>query len=173
MYCSKCGKQIDYESTVCAECVAKMANNAEVTAPAAEATPAVVTAPEVSHVIAASPEVNTRMLGFGKALASTIISFVSIFFMVFSIAAIGSMMFGLGIFLLLATVAAVVVSIIFGIKSIKNFVVAKKAGTGVPVATLVLGINGLATAAFCALYLIIFGFAVFVMVMALMGSGGI
>ena len=172
MYCSKCGKQIDYESTVCAECVAKMANKAGESAPSADVAPVVAAAPEVTHVIAASaPQANTRMLGFGKALASTILSFASIFLVIFSLVSIATFLFGLGIFLLLASIAAIVISIIFGIKSIKTFIVAKKAGTGTPVATLVLGINGLVTAAFSALYVIIFGFAVVVATIALLGSG--
>ena len=97
MYCTKCGKQIDYDSPICKECVDEMA---------VAAAPAETVEPEVEQSVTEQTElqpgesaevapadfiveptprpivqpmvggVNLRMRGFGKALTSTILGFI-------------------------------------------------------------------------------------------------
>ena len=69
MYCSKCGKQIE-SGIICDECLAKDQARVEF-------------APQQTYVVINNnePKENEdRMLGFGKALSSTILSFVGIIF---------------------------------------------------------------------------------------------
>lgn len=115
MYCTKCGKQIDYDSPICKECVDEMA---------ASAAPAETVEPEVEQNVIEQSEIeqpvqtelqpgesvevapatytaqptpppavypsaggaNLRMRGFGKALTSTILGFIGYFFSVFTMA---------------------------------------------------------------------------------------
>lgn len=151
MYCRKCGKQIDYDAPICKEC---------------EAAETFFGNPTASDV---SSPIGNRKEGFGKALASTILGAVAYLISVINIdialEAIegvnqyGEYYYGPGIalcfFLSFLCTGAVVVSIIFGIKSIKCFASAKKAGRLLPVATLVLGCVGLACSALTLLYLFV------------------
>ena len=98
MYCTKCGKQIDYDSPICKECVDEMAVAA---APAEtlepEAEQSVIEQTELQPgesaevapanlVVESAPSPvaqptagggNPRMRGFGKALAGCIVGFVA------------------------------------------------------------------------------------------------
>ena len=201
MFCSRCGKKIEYDSPICLECISAMAEESQRKENAEQAQPKVseecieacsenvysaqnnaycgeYAQPQpcyngnVSLFYSEQPKINTpvavmgeqveagekstRMAGFGIALAGTIISFASIFLMFFSIVGLAVASAG-GVILFMLTIASTVVSIVFGIKSISTFVSVKREGNPVPIATLILGINGLATAAFILLYTAIFG----------------
>ena len=115
MYCTKCGKQIDYDSPICKECVDEMAASAapvEAVEPAieqnvieqseieqpvqtelqpgesVEVAPATYTAQPTPPptVYPSAGGANLRMRGFGKALTSTILGFIGYFFSVFTMA---------------------------------------------------------------------------------------
>lgn len=115
MYCTKCGKQIDYDSPICKECVDEMAvaaAPAETVEPAVEqnvieqseieqpvqtelqpgesveVAPATYTAQPTPPpaVYPSAGGANLRMRGFGKALTSTILGFIGYFFSVFTMA---------------------------------------------------------------------------------------
>lgn len=140
MYCSKCGKQIDYNATVCNECNAAGGGYYYY-----GTTPAATPAQPVT------PVPSTRMVGFGKALTGTILGFVGIYFAAFAMA-----------FAVLSPVAGVVpnifgitlgvLSLVFGIQSIKTFKALKNGPGGSPIATLVLGIASTVFAGFTLLF---------------------
>ncbi len=221
MYCTRCGKKIDYDAFVCNECVkqeevAFAEVKAEEPAPALEATPETVTEEPVADTATAEPVQepaqepvnpqptytapnnqqyyysnpntsyqqgaaqnpyqnsaytpytpyqpqpttgNPRMNGFGKALTSTILGFVSF---IFSVEAIGFAYESFAaIVLLMMTLGMAIPSLVMGIRSIKTFTGAPKQGLPRPIATLVLGITGLSLAAialfFCFICLILVG----------------
>ncbi len=198
MFCTKCGKQIDYDAIVCKECEAEAAAveapaveepvtetpapetpavDTAVEAPVVEAPVAVapvveapvaaapvVEAPVVEAPVVAAPVVNpavvadptNKMFGFGKALTSTILSFFAIIFsgIALGFSAVGFGMGAIGLVLFYpGAIAMSVISLIFGIKSITTFKARSKAGCAKPIATLVLGINGVACAALAFLYI--------------------
>ncbi len=139
MYCTKCGKEIE-SGIICDECLAKDQARVE-------------TAPQRTYVIINNnePKENEdRMLGFGKALSSTILSFVGLIFacVAYFFALMGASTgedTGVGaIALVIFSLPFLIISLVQGIKSIGLFkrTVGKK-----PIATLILGINGTYTAA--------------------------
>lgn len=166
MYCTKCGKQIDYDSPICKECVDEMA---------VAAAPAETVEPEVEQSVTEQTElqpgesaevapadfiveptprpivqpmvggVNLRMRGFGKALTSTILGFIGYFFSVFSMAMLATEEYDVviagGVFFVMSLPLAII-PFVFGLKSIGMF---KSSPSWVPkpIATLVLGIIGL------------------------------
>jgi hypothetical protein len=179
MYCTKCGKQIDYDSPICKECVDAMATSAESQQPApvedeweqpvVEQTEEKTLQPgESVEVVApvttyAAPSVaqpaengsNPRMRGFGKALTSTILGFIGYFFAVFTMAMISSgegdvEIAGMIFFMMSCPLA--IIPFIFGLKSIGTFK-STPAGTPKPIATLIMGIVGLSFAALSLLFL--------------------
>ncbi len=166
MYCTKCGKQIDYDSPICKECVDEMAVAA---APAETVEPEVeqsvteqtelqpgesAEVAPVSFVVEPTPSPvaqptaggsNLRMRGFGKALTSTILGFIGYFFSVFSMAMLATEEYDVviagGVFFVMSLPLAII-PFVFGLKSIGMF---KSSPSWVPkpIATLVLGIIGL------------------------------
>lgn len=162
MYCSKCGKQIDYDAEVCNECAEQ-----EVAARDSEPTPT------------ENQPTGSRKEGFGRSLASTILGAVgfilSMLAITFAILAAGNLLIeyseSLGVavpieayellgesatFITLAIVFSIftlgvsIPGMIFGIKSMKVFFKAKREGKVKPIATLVLGICGM-VASICAI----------------------
>ena len=138
-YCNKCGKEI-LSGELCSDCAAAQNNAAE----------DIIVAPQ------------SRMNGFGKALTSTILSVVGfIFFYVAMLLSIASPI--AAVFGFIFSLPLVIIPMIFGIQSIKVFK-RTSAPDPKPVATLVLGIVGLAMSALTALLLFIFVFVVGVVV---------
>lgn len=213
MFCTKCGKQIDYDAIVCNECKAAEAEGtpeaveveaveatAEVTetveataevTETVEATAEVVEAAEVAETVeadaaavedaavetapaaevanepvvtapvnapAATPEDPTnKMYGFGKALTATILGVIGFFFSIFAFA---FSLTGMGVIIAFVlfypgAIAMSVIALVFGIKSIKSFASRSKQNCAKPVATLVLGIVGLAWAATSLIYILL------------------
>ena len=112
------------------------------------------------------------MDGFGRALASAILGtvasilmlvgfYIVLFALEFAVDDAGKL--GLATLewsFILISVAPIVLSIVFGIKSIKTFSINKKEGKAKPIATLILGIAGLANGAIALLLAIITFFAI-------------
>ncbi len=223
MYCTRCGKKIDYDAFVCNECVKQEQEafaevKAEEPAPALEATPETVTEEPVADTATAEPVQepaqepvnpqptytapnnqqyyysntntyyqqgaaqnpyqnsaytpytpyqpqpttgNPRMNGFGKALASTILSYFGLCFSIAAIEVTAFEMPGAAVIVLMMALGMSIPSLVMGIKSIKTFTNAPKQGLPRPIATLVLGITGLSLAAialfFCFICLILVG----------------
>lgn len=149
MYCIKCGNELKegQVGNVCDDCQAQEQlkqtlynNNAH--------------------------KVNYRMYGFGKALASTIMSVIGyIFALMAYILAVAILstngidnVEGSPIIIVVWTMMAlplVIISIIFGIKSIKNFKYCKSKNLPKPIATLVLGITGVTFSGFSVIFLLL------------------
>ena len=204
MFCSKCGKEINYDSPVCHECISTMANESqnenvnevkETASPILNqqgyAAPATnqpsYSAPVPSQPSYAAPlnsEVppyainpapvyqpqprpqqqppltipggkSSRMEGFGGALAAVILSTVGVIF--FYIITYATALAGIGAYAFSMFLAAVpfIVSLVLGIKSITTFVSVKRSGRPVPIATLIMGIEALATSATMILSLLV------------------
>lgn len=136
-YCTNCGKVINYDSSICVDCVAKAKKEAENNVRAAY-TPAYPTVPvaQVNQPMPAPQTSDTKMDGFGMALTSTILASVAFFFSMLMIGLSISEMLGILIFFINPPV---VISLIFGIKSITLY---NKYSENKPVPALVLGIVG-------------------------------
>ena len=207
MYCTRCGKKIDYDAFVCNECVKQEQEafaevKTEVAEPVVEATvePAVeepvatataepvqepvnpqptYTAPNNQQYYYSNPNTgyqntayqnnayqtnpyqntaytpyqpqpttgNPRMNGFGKALASTILSFFGYCFALAAIEVAAFEMPGAAVIVLMMALGMSIPSLVMGIKSIKTFTNAPKQGLPRPIATLILGISGVSMAA--------------------------
>lgn len=168
MYCTKCGKQIGYDSPICKECVDEMA---AATAPAAAVEPTieqpVIQQPEQTElqpgesaeVIPSADDAiapvamqatspvsgdNPRMRGFGKALTSTILGFIGYFFAVMTMAmtAEDTDMAIAGVVFFILSLPLAIIPFVFGLKSIALFR-STPADTPKPIAALILGIIGL------------------------------
>ena len=149
MFCRFCGKELQEDASFCGNCGAAVEKEAVAETFFAEEKPL--------------PIGNPRMLGFGRALTGTILSFVGMIFFCIACALItgaesydyfygrnyiyeedlfASLAFVMG------AIALGVISVVFGVKSIKTF---KKAQGPKPIPTLVLGIASLAEGASCLL----------------------
>ena len=146
MYCKKCGKFVEGESDLCENC-----RQAPTYAP--------------TTVIPPQPVNN----GFKKALASTIVSAGGVIAVIvgyclcvistidrvnyyISASAANFTLTFFGILFMLGAITAGILSLIWGIQSIKKFIELKRAGYKKPIATLILGINGTVTAGFVLFY---------------------
>ena len=174
MFCTKCGKQIDYNSTVCNECVraensffdASQQYNTYPQPPIVEPTPA--------------PKKGSRMVGFGGALASAILGEIAAAFAIIAllfgfggfvdaltaaILADGAEAFGeiaflfsdvsddlLGFcaFFVIGAIVMGIIAIVKGAKSIKVF----RESSPKPIATLILGLVGIVGAVLTFVYLL-------------------
>ncbi len=145
MYCTKCGKQIDYDADVCNEC--SVAENAQ-----QEVKDESAYSPFEEAVAPAPADADNRMFGFGKALASTIIATFNVIFSVITII-LSVEIPEAGIVLFLMGVAMCALSLIFGIQSICTFKKRCKENCAKPIPALVLGIVGIATSALASIYL--------------------
>ena len=197
MYCTRCGKKIDYDAFVCNECVKQEQEafaevKTEAAEPVVEATvePAVeepvatataepvqepvnpqptYTAPNNQQYYYSNPNTgyqntayqntaytpyqpqsttgNPRMNGFGKALASTILSFFGYCFALAAVEVAAFEMPGAAVIVLMMALGMSIPALVMGIKSIKTFTNAPKMGLPRPIATLILGISGVSMAA--------------------------
>lgn len=149
MYCRKCGKQIDYDAPICNECR---------------------TAENVFDALSNngfSQPIGDRKEGFGRSLTSTIIGGITFFLSLISMAiisvALQEITYGyysggsivISIFLSVSCLGGAIPAMIFGIKSIRCFIVAKNDGRIKPIATLVCGIVGLVLSALTMFYVLL------------------
>ena len=176
MYCSKCGKQIP-TGTICSECAAQTASNSNQQAQQPYQQPQqpqqayyqpqqAYYQPQPTYQQAYqtyqqpvkpkqpqpqkkyAPE--NRMVGFPKALTSTILSNVGFIF-VYIAMIVAAIEPGAGLFFTLLSLPLVIIPLIYGIESIKVFA-ASKNYTPKPIATLILGIAGLSMSALSAIF---------------------
>ena len=162
MYCRKCGKQIDYEAELCKECQEMETFFSD---PAIEPQFEVKEQPQYTQQ-PVQPLPGNKKEGFGKALAATILG--SIAYFIASVAL--GMLMGLqdvandyyytydkaaydavqAVSIVFAVIALglAIPALILGIKSMSCFFKQKREGKVKPIATLVLGIVGVATSAF-------------------------
>ena len=160
MYCSKCGKEIDYEAEYCKECqkvneyYEKMADKIELTDE--ECREALEKEEKAKTAVMGS-----RKKGFGVALTSTISSAVSyilglvaFYYSMFTVTVAAesghslrwaySQVRSSGTALFVLAFAVTIAGMVMGICSIHCFKKQRSEGKVAPVATLVLGIVGLA-----------------------------
>lgn len=167
MYCSKCGKKIDYDSPICKECEEAEKSLSETffkeeeffedKAESSFENPY----PDSPHPSSTQP--STKLEGFGKALTSTILGFralVNFFKYANAVSA------GLEYLFLILGIGLAIPALILGIKSIKVYRRVKKEGNVKPVATLILGIVGLV---FGALVLLILAVSFFIAMIIILG----
>ena len=179
-YCRRCGKQIETNAEYCEECRNQsIYGNGGTTQQQSRDY-----RPEQSYQQQSyqqqpcgrqdsRPEENNgRMDGFGKALASTILGAVATVLVFICYYIIGVSFAGsLGVFgsvallfailgFVPACIATSIISIVCGIKSIKTFANSKNNGRAKPIATLILGINGLADGALSAFLMLLFVFVI-------------
>ena len=167
MYCKKCGKKLDYDGDLCEECRNRELVYGDEQTKAETASTAYDPFDEPSTdanratgngnvAYMPSGENGDRMHGFGKALTSAILGDVGVVLAYFGIyASIFSV--GLGIFLILGSIALAVLGLVFGIQSVQTFIADKNAGRVKPIATLVCGIIGIVGSAVTAFVLVIMG----------------
>lgn len=134
MYCKKCGKFIGTDEDFCYECKSESLMDEPVQPVAQSAQP-------VAQPQAQVERAGNVMTGFGKALAGTIVGFFGFIFAVVALmfASLGGFT-GAFFMVLSLSIAGGVISLIFGIQSIKVFKREKRAGNKPPVPALVLGI---------------------------------
>ena len=140
MYCARCGKPTENDQTLCNECLTHLqrADQRTNTPP-----------PYAYHNSAPmSIPLNTYPTGFGKALASTIMSGVA--FLISYVCVLNS---SLSLFYAdihwiwyVLTLGLSIPALIMGAMSISHFKRCSRSGGKKPIATLVLGINGLVCA---------------------------
>lgn len=186
MYCTNCGKKIDYDAPLCDECRGRIAReSAEAESVSFEATVAVESVEseamteesEAAEESAATSEAtdytvesvaretvdpnycDSRMKGFGMGLTSAILGFISyIWFFVSFFMIIGNLEYDPGaaivssLLLTFMGAPAVVLSIVFGIKSISLF---KKSTGKRPIPALALGIGGVVLSGIGAFFMLI------------------
>ena len=162
MYCSKCGKEIDYESPVCLECTAIMAMQSregkkqnDLNLPTVN--PVSAPTEPMNEVEAPKKSRGKRTAGLVKAILANVLPFTGYYILIFSIAfsSLGGDSFGFSVLALLATC---VVGFIFAIQSIKTFKRARKLGDPAPIPALILGINALVMVSIFVLYGLLIAF---------------
>ena len=158
MYCKKCGKLLPGEADLCRDCF-DQANKA------AQQTPYYGRPP----VVAVPVDRDNRMYGFGKALASTIMSesafiaviFSFVFFFEMIATDAGPIEIMTAFVSYVALFAVIVVALVFGIRSISTYSRRSREGCAKPVPTLVLGIIGVVSSAIALIYALYFGILYF------------
>lgn len=133
MYCTKCGKEIEGNAVLCDDCL-----NAELVFEE-ENSQSVQSAP------VEEPKEGDRMLGFKKALLSTILGGVSFLFADLSFSLL-KVIAACGVFCGLS-VALAIPSLVLGIQSVKVFIKAREENKVKPIATLVCGLVGIVNSA--------------------------
>ncbi|MBO5789944.1 MAG: hypothetical protein J6R40_02190 [Clostridia bacterium] len=162
MYCNKCGKQIE-SGTLCQECyLAEQQAQAQAYAEQQAKIAYEQAQKEYTYTMQNGdvvyennfenpmPDPQNRMFGFGKALTSTILGWVGFIFAYIGL--IGGIIDpDVGILFFMMSLPLVIIPLVFGIASIKVFM-KRKATCVKPIATLILGIDGLAASLFSAFF---------------------
>lgn len=149
MYCSRCGKQIDYDAIVCNECRAKeeaekLASQNQ-TAEQPVSAPAVPVQPAQGFYQQAQATCEQPLDdGKGKAIAGVVMGGIAAFLSIFAIY-ITMIYFAVGfVVFCIPTIVLGILAVVNGAKSIKQFTYVKNHGGSKPVGTLVMGIISLA-----------------------------
>ena len=219
MFCTRCGKKLNYESRFCVDCARKLAQDAALAKAEANAGelatdpdthPAVIPStsavrdtvtPDTNSAVIPSPTadgdsvtsdtnsavitspsavgdqntsekktniVGTATKGLGKAIASAAMSEISLI-LAYGIVYLSVAMTPQGFILLLGALGLAICSLVFGILSITTFARCRKACGAGPIATLVLGIVGLATSALAIINILFFLFVILLIIAAFGG----
>lgn len=132
MYCTKCGKELDHDGTLCDDCRNEeliYGDNAV-----------------DSYVEEVFAQNGSRMSGFGKALTSTILGFIGIILSMVALAMAEEYDAIVSIIVMFFIIAPFIIGLVFGIKSVKRFVAACKEDQVKPIPAFVLGLVGLVEA---------------------------
>ena len=133
MFCSKCGKKIDYDAVVCNECSGNQSFFVE----------------DVKNPVVEEKTKTTRNLGLKNAISGAVLGYLAL---VFSICWVYCLIIGLilcyfappvGIGVIISAVSCYVVGLILSINSLKKgirSIILARNSSPKPVATLVLGI---------------------------------
>ncbi len=173
MFCRKCGKQIDYDAEVCKECqetdefFSGAASSTQGTESSNTDT-ASFTVTDFEQPVQPVAPAGNKKVGFGKALASTILAGIAYFLVLIALelisealglnyeseyyayateVVIDSDMMIIALVLTAIGIALSIPALIMGIQSMKCFFRQKREGKVKPIPTLVLGIVGLALSA--------------------------
>ncbi len=130
MYCTKCGKQLDHDGTLCDDC-----RNEELIYGSSEVD---------SYVEEVSAQNGSRMFGFGPALTSTILGFIGMILSMVALAMTEEYDAIVSIVVMFFIIPPFIIGLVFGIKSVKKFVAACKEDHVKPIPAFVLGLVGLA-----------------------------
>ena len=150
MYCKKCGKFIGTDEDLCYECKSVDLMDEKPAQPTPQFQPAYAPQPKLQPQVEREGSV---MTGFGKALAGTIVGFFAFIFSIVALIVGAGTGFTGGFFVVWSiAVAGGVISLVFGIQSIKVFKREKRAGRKPPVPALVLGIVSTSLAGITILY---------------------
>ena len=163
MYCTKCGKQINYDATVCNECAAAANGAQRVQQPVYQPQAQPQTTPSYLERDRMQKPKGSVMDGFGGALSSTLMSFFSLLFEYITVALFANETIGVGVlvFMLLVSLVLGVIALIKGIDGIKSFVDAGKLRKVHPIPALILGISGIIFSAISLIYSFVFLIALF------------
>ncbi len=152
MYCSRCGKQIDYDAIVCNECLAKeeaekLASQTPVQQPVEQQVNVPVTPvqPEQGYY-QQTQSTNEQPLddGKGRAIAGVVMGGIAAFLSIFAVS-ITMIYFAIGfVVFCIPTIVLGILAVVNGAKSIKHFIYVKNHGGSKPVGTLIMGIVALA-----------------------------
>lgn len=179
MYCTKCGRRIDYDSYVCDECRAseeaskKHAEEEQKSTDSTNSDSCSWNTAQQENLYdvyseksryeprpqATTAPVNPRMAGFGKALIAVIFivpEFIFIYLMAFT-ASLGSISCILFFFV---SLSFAIPSVIMGVRSLKFSLAQKNKGQPTPIATMVCGIIAIAESAMI-LLILLFAFLLF------------
>ncbi len=147
MYCTRCGKQIDYDSLICKEC------QQELLKASVERETSSIEQPRTYSTV--KPRLTGKVTdGIGNGIGSIIFGVVAVYlsYLAIVVAAIAvaesyvnefNAFAFLSLFINFIAFCAEAVSVAFGVKAIKMFIDAKKQNRVKPVPTLVLGIVGI------------------------------
>ena len=171
MYCTRCGKQIDYDAMVCNECAAKANGAQPVQQPQPTPTyqqpvyqPQAQPKPQPSYFdqFKGLRSKGNVMDGFGGALASTIMGFLSLISLCIGLVSfIEEPAIGGGLLLMIVSLVLGIIALVKGIGGIKGFVLAGKLKKVRPIPALILGIAGIVLSGLSLLYMLIFLIALF------------
>ena len=158
MYCYKCGKYTETDETLCPECKAQQ-NQAQpqVVVPAQ-------TTEQITNVKA--PTNKAGIIGLVMGIVALILTLVAFVFADLGVIMMeeggdeaGYMASVVALVMQIAAVAPIVLSLVFGVKGIKNFKKAGRLGTKRPIPGFVMGIAGIPAAGIS----IIYGFLTFIL----------
>ena len=151
MYCSRCGKQIDYDDVVCKECRAK--EEAEKLASQTQTVEQHINAPEISVQAGQNQQAQETNWsqplddGKGRAIASVVMGVSSIFWSFIGLCTTSIVYVRGIIFFYIPSLVLAILAVTNGAQSIRTFNQIRKQGGSKPVGTLIMGIVALVTGA--------------------------